>query len=150
MSSMLELEGSLWLVWVHMRERCRDKNNPAYHRYGGRGIEVEEPWLTDRRSFYTWAHENGYVKGLHLDRIDNNGNYSPSNCRWVTAAENSRNKESNVNIEIDGEVKCKQDWMADPRVTIGYGTYYKRIAKGWPPEKALMTPPDPRYSRKKA
>lgn len=130
-----------------MRERCNDPNHPNYDRYGGRGIIVEEPWQSDRNSFYEWARNNGYSKGLHLDRIDNNGNYSPSNCRFVTAAVNSRNKENSVHITINGETKNKVDWMKDERVSIGYGTYYKRKAKGWTDEQALFTPPNPSYQR---
>src|SRR5690606_31661529 len=113
MTTMFDREGHLWLVWIHMRERCNDPDHPNYHRYGGRGIIVEEPWNSNRHLFYEWANKNGYKKGLHLNRIDNEGNYSPSNCNFITAGENSRNKESSVIITIDGETKNKVDWMAD-------------------------------------
>lgn len=146
-TNMFEAEGHLWLVWVHMRERCRDENHPNYNDYGGRGIEVLEPWLSDRHSFYSWARANGYEKGLHLDRIDNNGNYEPENCRWATLAISMRNTRRAAMIEIDGETKNKVDWMADERVTIGYGTYYKRKIRGWSDREALFTPPDKRYQR---
>lgn len=147
MSSMYELEGKLWLVWIHMKERCKNPNNPAYKHYGGRGIRVEKPWDTDRKSFYQWAHENGYKEGLQLDRTNNNGNYSPSNCRWATRSENMKNTRRAVMITIGDETKNKSDWMKDPRVPIGYGTYYKRKKKGWTDEECLFTPPDERYQR---
>lgn len=138
---MFELEGHLWLVWIHMRERCRDSNHPSWNRYGGRGISVCDEWLDNRVEFYKWANGSGYEKGLHIDRINNDGPYSPDNCRWVTAATNARNKSDNVTITIDKETKVKADWMNDRRVTIGYGTYYKRKAKGWTDKDALFTPP---------
>jgi hypothetical protein len=147
--TMFELEGHLWLVWVHMRERCRDENHPSYAYYGGRGISVAEPWLSDRHSFYEWSGKNGYSKGLQLDRINNDGPYSPNNCRWVTRSENMKNTRRSVVITVNGESKNKSDWMLDPRVTIGYGTYYKRKANGWTDEDALFTPPDARYQRQK-
>lgn len=149
METMFDREGHLWLVWIHMRERCRDSNHPSWTRYGGRGIKVEEPWLSDRHSFYDWAESNGYKKGLELDRINNEGNYCPENCRFVSDHINSRNKSNSVLINIDGEIKNKQDWMIDPRVKIGYGTYYKRKKKGWSDRDALFTPPDKRYQRER-
>lgn len=146
---MFESEGHLWLVWIHMRERCRDEKHPSYKYYGGRGIFVEEPWLSDRHSFYDWASRTGYEKGLQLDRINNEGPYSSDNCRWATRSENMKNTRTAIVITIDGETKNKSEWMADPRVTIGYGTYYKRKAKGWDDRSALFTPPDGRYQRQK-
>lgn len=145
--SMFDSEGHLWLVWVHMRERCRDSNHPSYNRYGGRGIEVEEPWLSDRHAFYNWAENSGYSKGLQLDRINNDGNYSAVNCRWATRAQNMQNTSRTLKIEIDGEVKTKSEWMKDERVKIGYGTFYKRKARGWSDRDALFVLPDARYAR---
>ena len=74
------------------RQRC---NNPAhrnYHRYGGRGIRVCEEWENNTGAFIEWALSHGYRDGLTLDRIDNDGNYCPENCQWITAAENSRKR----------------------------------------------------------
>lgn len=74
-----------------MRGRCLTKSNPKYHRYGGRGISLCKEW-DDPVVFYEWAKSNGWESGLSLDRIDNDGNYEPSNCRWVTISENSKRK----------------------------------------------------------
>ena len=75
-------------TWTGMKRRCYNVNNPKYHNYGGRGIGVCEEWL-DFRTFESWALKNGYVKGLSIDRIDNDGDYAPENCRWITLGENS-------------------------------------------------------------
>lgn len=77
--------------WQNMKSRCLRKSHPKYHRYGGRGIKICPEWI-DIQGFYEWSLENGWQPGLTLDRIDNNGDYSPSNCRWVSVSENSRDK----------------------------------------------------------
>lgn len=78
-----------------MKERCRLKSHPGYKNYGGRGITVCEEWCQPKSgavNFINWALANGYSEGLTIDRIDVNGNYEPSNCRWVTMKEQSQNK----------------------------------------------------------
>ena len=82
----------LYRVYWAMRERCYNTKGKHYNRYGERGIRVCDEWLKDYSVFYNWAISNGYKDGLSIDRIDNNGNYEPSNCRWVTMAEQQRNK----------------------------------------------------------
>ena len=79
----------LYRIWVGMKQRCLNPNRPKWHRYGGRGIKVCEAWRNDYMSFRNWALNNGYQEDLTIDRIDNDGDYEPDNCRWVTVSENS-------------------------------------------------------------
>ena len=85
----------LYSIFHSMKARWYYKNNTAYKYYGGRGITICNEWLNDFKCFYNWAMANGYNDNLTIDRIDVNGNYEPNNCRWVTMAEQSRNKRNN-------------------------------------------------------
>lgn len=107
-------------VWKHMKQRCDNPNNHAYARYGGRGITYCDEWR-DYPAFHDWAVSNGYVEGLSLDRIDTNGNYEPSNCRWITHAEQQRNKERTIYAEINGVVRPLSEWAEM------YGILYRTI-----------------------
>lgn len=80
----------LYSVWCGMKRRCNNPNEEKYPRYGGRGIKVCKEWKEDFKKFYDWAIENGYKKGLQIDRIDNDGNYEPSNCKWETVQKNTQ------------------------------------------------------------
>ena len=81
----------LYHVWAGIKQRCNNPNANHYDRYGGRGITYCKEW-EKYEPFYTWAMNNGYQEGLTIDRIDNDGNYEPTNCRWITIAEQQRNK----------------------------------------------------------
>lgn len=85
-------------VWRGMKERCEHPNHSSYKNYGARGISVCDSWKDDFDCFYQWAIANGYSNGLSLDRIDNDGNYCPENCRWATVKEQCRNKRNSVII----------------------------------------------------
>lgn len=92
----------LFNVWQTMKARCENRNREKYKDYGGRGIKVCDEWH-DPANFVRWALNNGYAQGLQLDRIDNDGNYCPENCRFVTPKENSRNRRNTKVVMINGE-----------------------------------------------
>jgi hypothetical protein len=100
------------LYWVYyaMLQRCYHKNCSHYARYGGRGITICDEWRNDNTAFYRWALANGYREGLTLDRIDNNGGYTPDNCRWVSARTQNNNTSKCVYITYKGETHTMQEW----------------------------------------
>lgn len=100
----------IYETWQDMKRRCYNKQNVRYDRYGGRGIKVCEEWLNNFQSFYDWAISNGYSDDLTIDRIDNDGNYEPSNCRWSTVKEQCNNRSSNINITIGNATKSLMSW----------------------------------------
>jgi len=81
----------LYDVWCSMKSRCLNPKNKAYKYYGGKGIKICKEWKNNYMMFKNWALANGYKEGLTIDRIDNDGNYCPENCQWLTKSENSRN-----------------------------------------------------------
>lgn len=100
----------LYTVWQSMKARCTNENSKSYNSYGARGITVCDEWVHDFQAFYNWATENGYEDGLTIDRIDVNGNYEPSNCRWATVKEQNRNTRNNVFVEYKGDKRCMTEW----------------------------------------
>lgn len=96
----------LWRIWCGMRERCNNPNNNDYQYYGGQGISVCEEWANKETGFETfcnWSLNNGYSDKLIIDRINTNGNYTPTNCRWATRKEQSRNRNITIKIPL-GEI----------------------------------------------
>lgn len=129
----------LYAIWCGIKYRCYNKNHSRYEDYGGRGITVCDQWKNDFKSFYDWAMSNGYSDDLTIDRIDNDGNYEPSNCRWaddLTQANNSRHCHE---IEFNGETHSISEWA---RITgISRTTLNSRIFQyGWTTEEALTRP----------
>ena len=100
----------IYSEWQGMKGRCYNKGSARYADWGGRGIEVCEQWRNSFESFYTWAMANGYQDNLTIDRIDNNGNYCPENCRWVRQQEQCRNRRSNINITIGNSTRTLMEW----------------------------------------
>lgn len=119
-----------------MIERCTNSKTKSYARYGARGIVVCDRWI-DPIAFVEDMSE-GYERGLQLDRIDNDGNYSPDNCRWATTKTQTRNYSRNVVLEYDGKKLCLADWSAE--TGINYMTLWSRLQTGWSASKALTTP----------
>lgn len=133
----------LYAIWNNMRERCRNPKTREYPRYGGRGIKVCDEWMNDFQAFYDWAMANGYDETAPrgqctLDRIDNDGNYRPENCRWATAKVQANNTRRTRFIEFNGERHSVSEWAR--RLGMNQSTLSMRINKyGWSAEKALNT-----------
>ena len=132
-----------------MKQRCIDENHSSYPKYGGRGIQICQEWRESYESFWSWSNLNGYADGLQIDRIDNNGHYEPSNCRWVTRLVNANNKRNNVFLTAFGETKTIAEWSRDDRSVVNSKLVLSRIlGLKWPVEDALLTPVIPHgYTR---
>ena len=127
----------LYSIWAGMKSRCFNPNIHSYKHYGGRGITVCDEWKNSYIDFKKWALENGYDESLTLDRIDVNGNYEPSNCRWATQKQQARNTRFNNIIELNGESHCISEWAEI--LGIGNGLILHRVKRGLPPEEILRT-----------
>lgn len=132
----------LYGVWNGMVQRCTNKNNCSYKRYGARGIKVCDEWF-DFGTFQEWALANGYNPNAKrnectLDRINNNGNYQPDNCRWIDIKKQCQNTRRSHNITINGETHCMSEWA---RIFgIKRETIKDRILRlGWDEVKAVTT-----------
>ena len=128
----------LYTVLKGMKRRCYNKNEKAYKNYGQRGIKICNEWLNSFQSFYDWAINNGYKEGLTIDRINNNGNYEPSNCRWITNKKQQNNRNDNCYITYKNQTHTLAEWSEI--FNIRYSRLFWRIKKGWDIEKALTTP----------
>ena len=122
--------------WTAMKTRCLNENCPEYVHYGERGITICEEWLLSFKTFY--ADMGPRPEGTTLERIDNDGNYCPENCRWATAIDQGRNRRSTLNLTFRGETHCLEEWSI--RSGIGQSTLSQRLKLGWSVEKALTTP----------
>lgn len=134
----------LYSIYNNMLTRCTNSKSNHFHRYGGRGIEVCEEWRNSFEAFREWAMVNGYSEKLTLDRQNNDGNYEPSNCRWVTVREQTLNSSRNHLITMDGVCKPLTEWCVD--CGINPKTVRDRLRRGWETEKALKTPIDRRWT----
>lgn len=123
-----------------MNERCFNKNSIEYYNYGGRGIKVCDEWRGSNgfTNFLKWAMENGYSDNLTIDRINVNGNYEPSNCRWITQKAQCNNTRSNIFIEYKGEIHTLTEWAEILKVPPK--RINKRLKSGWSVERAFETP----------
>ena len=101
----------LYNIWIDIKKRCYNKNFWAFNRYGGRGITMCEEWKNDFMSFYNWSIANSYQDNLTIDRVDNNGDYEPDNCRWVSMKEQCRNKNNNHLLTYNNETHCISEWI---------------------------------------
>lgn len=128
----------LYRIWIGIKNRCTNTNDRAYPDYGGRGIKVCDEWLNDFMAFYNWSMDNGYGDNLTIDRIDNNGNYEPSNCRWTDVKTQCNNRRSNHLVTYKGRTQTVAEWEHE----LGFkkDILLCRFSLGWSVEKAIETP----------
>lgn len=122
-------------VWIAMRDRCNNPNNPSFHNYGGRGIKVCKRW----DSFANFLADMGDRPAqFEIDRENNDGDYKPSNCRWLSRQGNLNNKRSNRFLELNGETHTIAEWS---RITgLSWLTIRQRLRYGWTVERTLTEP----------
>lgn len=130
-------EHPLYNLWSTIRNRCHNKNYKPFPRYGGRGVKMCDRWRYD---FYLFAKDMGPrpSKKHQVDRINNDGDYSPENCRWSTSRENCRNKSTNKYITYNGETLLHCEWAE--RLGLHRSAIGVRLKKGWTEEEAVTTP----------
>lgn len=125
----------LYRVWANMKNRCYNTASERYLDWGGRGICVCDEWL-EFSVFHAWGVSNGYKKGLTIERIDNDGNYCPSNCRWATLTEQANNKRNTLKVVYKG--------VLQPLAPLAVGSgdkVWQRISKyDWSVDRAIDTP----------
>jgi hypothetical protein len=121
-------------IWANMKTRCLNPNADDYSLYGARGISVCDSWL-DFNAFY--ADMGECPTGYSIDRIDSNGNYEKSNCRWASNATQSRNKRNNIFLTFKDKTMCLKDWAKE--IGIDEASLRGRL-KRWSLEKSLSTP----------
>jgi len=128
----------LYRIWQAMKTRCYNPNFVRFKDYGGRGITICNEWLNDFQAFYDWSIKHGYQEHLTIDRINNNGDYEPSNCRWVTNTIQVNNSRQCNLIEFNGEIHNLTEWskiLGIPRYVLS-----NRInSYGWDIERAFTT-----------
>lgn len=132
-----EAHTKLYYVWQSMIKRCEKEKDKSYVNYGARGISVCSEWR-DYKKFALWARENGYNIGKSIDRIDNNGNYCPENCRWTNRKQQNNNTRRTIRITYLNQTKTLTEWCKE--LGLKKDTIYCRIRLyGWTPEKAFTT-----------
>ena len=133
----------LYGIWSAMHSRCYNEDHPEYLRYGARGITVCDRWF----KLETFAEDMGLpATGMSLDRIDNDSNYSPENCKWSTAEEQARNRRSNKLLEYRGKQQTMIEWCEE--LNLDYNSVQLRIQRNWGVERALGTATDKPYVKK--
>lgn len=122
-------------IWACMKARCIRKTSPDYPKWGGRGITVCKKWL----AFDGFLEDMGDApEGMSIDRINNDGNYEPSNCRWATRKQQNRNTSSNSILTFNGQTHCVSEWAEITGLTAS--AIYRRIKNGWSTTDVLTIP----------
>jgi hypothetical protein len=134
-----------WITWQAMKTRCYRSDSRHYARYGGRGIAVYDRWLGEHGYGNFLADVGRKPTPQHsIDRIDNDGDYCPENCRWATATEQNGNRSNVVPLTLHGRTQCVSAWARE--VGISDAAIRARLRSGWPVERALCEPSKRRAS----
>ena len=133
---MIKRTKRLTNIYSMMKQRCYNTNSQNFKYYGGKGVSVCDEWRNNSQAFYDWVMTHGYKDGLTLDRIDNDGNYEPSNCRWVTMKEQDNHRSNNVILTLNGESHTIPEWSEI--LGIKQHVIRNRINRGWSVENTLM------------
>ena len=131
----------LYSIWCAMKARCSNPHTKSYRNYGGRGIAVCEEWNNDFMCFYNWAMSNGYEENLSIDRINVNGNYEPSNCRWTDTETQANNTRTNRKISYKEKTLTVAQWEKLTGLPI-----WERLHYGWTLEECFERPLNDRRS----
>lgn len=123
-------------TWLYMRNRCYNKNLKCYENYGGRGIKVCDRWLFSFENFYEDMGKR--PDGYSIERIDNDGDYSPENCKWIPMSEQAKNKRNVVKIRYNGEIRTMKEWSIITNLSVATIEY--RYRAGWDVEKMMTKP----------
>lgn len=128
--------------WASIKNRCVNEKYNQFINYGGRGISMCDEWINSPENFIEWAINNGYQEHLTIDRIDNNGNYCPENCRWVTRKFQQNNRRVNILLTAFGETKTLMQWSEDDRCKVCYNTlFWRYTSNNLTPEEMITTLP---------
>lgn len=122
-------QSNLYRRWDKIKQRCYNKNSKNYKNYGARGIKMCDEWLHNFMAFYNWAISNGYRNTLTIDRIDNNGNYEPNNCRWVDYTTQNNNRRNTVYLTCNGKTQSVMEWCRE--LNLNPSTVYYRVKRGY-------------------
>lgn len=125
------------ISWMNMKSRCLCKTNPRYEKYGGRGIKVCDQWL----KFDNFLNDMGECPdGYSIERIDVNGHYEPSNCKWIPLHHQGKNRRKSFFLTAFGKTQTLMEWSVETGLT--YKVLFTRHKNGWPVHMVLSVPPN--------
>ena len=127
----------LFGVWAAMHNRCNNPRYPQFALYGGRGVQVCDEWGAFE-CFELWALSAGYAEGLSIDRVNNDGHYEPTNCRWTDAYVQGANKRNNRHITHEGATRTLSEWARHGGIPTN--VLHSRLRNGWPMSRAIAEP----------